>query len=601
MSSDKSRGRKHERKSRNTRVHPLGTPPNKKFFTYDWSKLTSFPAVLRSFLLAVPSKPWDEKFTEANVLRMTDAALMESVKAFDNDVDLDWNWATHVVDWIDDSDNQALVLWEPTDAARLEELVKEFDALVRKEERRRRNLSPNSRQKAIREGVVPKALRGATPTKETPEKDRIDSVNLTGGALGAPGPNLNPFPARLGSAFNFVQPDQPNFQPVGPGVQAPEWFAQFANQQHNAVNNLAQTLNKVGKRQRRKSDDSSDSSDSSDEEGAGGPARGMQMPPIGGMGGVAPGGMPMFSPPPPPSPFNLGAGIPAYPGQGLTCVTGHPGQAPMPAPFGGVPALLAGSSSSSTKLSKAEARRCARMDPVYRLQALDAQVNGTSLDKANTITGFFAGMVEKLQLDSIIDEKTKSNSGHYQQYLGFCRQETQKAFLQAVSPVEGSPIIPSIETMLVVHMKGKCRYQQFVRKIDFNKLATKALESAVAPMVTAEVNSRNKMDRWNPKGQPGRFGNMTLQYGNGMRQPSPMQASQYSAQQPFHPYRAPYPGAVLAKDGGVITCWNCGRLGHRSSECQMPPRQPGQPRQPPMNAVQPGPPGVEAKNLPAPH
>ena len=80
--------------------------------------------------------------------------------------------------------------------------------------------------------------------------------------------------------------------------------------------------------------------------------------------------------------------------------------------------------------------------------------------------------------------------------------------------------------MLVVHMKGKCRYQQFVRKIDINKLATKALESAVAPMVTAEVNSRNKMDRWNPKGQPGRFGNMTLQHGNGMRQPSPMQASQ---------------------------------------------------------------------------
>ena len=117
MSSDESRGRKNKRKSRNTRVHPLGTPPNKKFFTYDWSKLTSFPAVLRSFLLAVPSKPWDEKFTEANVLRMTDAALMESVKAFDNDVDLDWNWATHVVDWIDDSDNQALVLWEPTDAA----------------------------------------------------------------------------------------------------------------------------------------------------------------------------------------------------------------------------------------------------------------------------------------------------------------------------------------------------------------------------------------------------------------------------------------------------------------------------------------------------
>ena len=64
---------------------------------------------------------------------------------------------------------------------------------------------------------MPKALRGATPTKETPEKDRIDSVNLTGGALGAPGPNLNPFPAGLGSAFNFVRPDQPNFQPVAHG------------------------------------------------------------------------------------------------------------------------------------------------------------------------------------------------------------------------------------------------------------------------------------------------------------------------------------------------------------------------------------------------
>ena len=234
------------------------------------------------------------------------------------------------------------------------------------------------------------------------------------------------------------------------------------------------------------------------------------------------------------------------------------------------------------------------MDPVYRLQALDAQVNGTSLDKANTITGFFAGMVEKLQLDAIIDEKTRVNSGHYQQYLGFCRQETQKAFLQAVSPVEGSPILPSIETMLVVHMRGKCRYQQFVRKIDFNKLATKALESAVAPMVTAEVNSRNKMDRWAPKG---RFSNMTLQLGNGARQAPPMQSSQYSPQQSFHPYRAPFPGAALARDGGVITCWNCGRLGHRSSECPMPPRQPGQPRQPPANAVrEPAPPGMETKN-----
>ena len=120
----------------------MGTLPNKNFYTYDWSRLSSFPAVLRAFLLAVPSKPWDEKFTEMNVLKMTDDDLMESVKAFDSDVDLDWNWATHVVDWIDDSDNQALVLWEEKDAERLDELVKEFDTLVRKEERRRRNLSP---------------------------------------------------------------------------------------------------------------------------------------------------------------------------------------------------------------------------------------------------------------------------------------------------------------------------------------------------------------------------------------------------------------------------------------------------------------------------
>ena len=151
------------------------------------------------------------------------------------------------------------------------------------------------------------------------------------------------------------------------------------------------------------------------------------QPPVGmplGAGGV-PG---MGALPPPHTPQVMFGGSAPMAGV-LPGLGGHA----MAAGFQGQSSATGAGTTATEKMSKSDAIKAARMHPIFRLHDIDVQLNGTSLDSANTIVSFFLGMNEKLMMDALIDGRSQEKLEFYTKYFNWARQEAQKAFKTAVS------------------------------------------------------------------------------------------------------------------------------------------------------------------------